>query len=43
MTEECSAVSRSLLWFERDNVTHKSALDGEYRAFNENRGNFGGT
>lgn len=43
MTEERSAVSRSLLWLERDDVIHKSALDGEYRAFNENRGNFGGT
>ena len=43
VTEERSAVSRSLLWFERDDVTHRSALNGEYRAFNENRGNFGGT
>ena len=43
VTEERSAVSRSLLWFERDDVTHRSTLNGEYRAFNENRGNFGGT
>lgn len=43
VTEERSAVSRSLLWFERDDVTHRSTLDEECRAFNENRGNFGGT